>query len=87
MKRVFIGYTVLLLLQVCLAGMPAWAQQTVSGGTLPRVIVLATGGTIAGQASERSAIGYQAGTVSGANLVAAVPGLDHLAVLSAEQIS
>ncbi|MBV9252160.1 MAG: asparaginase, partial [Acetobacteraceae bacterium] len=46
-----------------------------------------TGGTIAGQASNRSAIGYQSGKVSGADLVAAVPGLDHLAAISAEQVS
>jgi len=63
------------------------AQQTTSGGALPHIIVLATGGTIAGQASNRSAIGYQAGKVSGADLIAAVPGLDHLANVSAEQIS
>jgi L-asparaginase len=54
---------------------------------LPHVIILATGGTIAGQASNRSAIGYEAGKISGADLIAAVPGLDHLAVVSAEQIS
>jgi L-asparaginase len=53
----------------------------------PRIIVLATGGTIAGQASNRAAIGYDAGKVSGAALVAAVPGLDKLATISAEQIS
>ncbi len=50
-------------------------------------MVLATGGTIAGQASSRAAIGYDAGKVSGSDLVAAVPGLDHLATVSAEQIS
>jgi L-asparaginase len=54
---------------------------------MPRITVLATGGTIAGQASNRAAIGYDAGKVSGSDLVAAVPGLDHLATISAEQIS
>ena len=52
---------------------------------MPRITVLATGGTIAGQASNRAAIGYDAGKVSGSDLVAAVPGLDHLATVSAEQ--
>jgi L-asparaginase len=54
---------------------------------MPRITVLATGGTIAGQVSNRAAIGYDAGKVSGSDLVAAVPGLDHLATVSAEQIS
>jgi L-asparaginase len=54
---------------------------------LPRIIVLATGGTIAGTASNTSAIGYNAGKISGADLIAAVPGLDKLAKLSVEQIS
>jgi L-asparaginase len=65
----------------------AQAQPPAAGASLPRIIVLATGGTIAGQASNRAAIGYDAGKVSGAALVAAVPGLDKLAVISAEQIS
>jgi L-asparaginase len=54
---------------------------------LPRVIVLATGGTIAGRADPRSAHGYNAGCTSGAQLVASVPGLDRLAELSVEQIA
>ncbi|MCW3476161.1 asparaginase [Limobrevibacterium gyesilva] len=61
----------------------AFAQQR----PLPRVIVLATGGTIAGQATSTSAIGYASGKVTGAALVAAVPGMDRLATISAEQIS
>jgi L-asparaginase len=53
----------------------------------PRVIVLATGGTIAGCADSRSAGGYNAGGVSGEQLVANVPGLDRLALLRVEQIA
>ncbi|HKM65188.1 MAG TPA: asparaginase [Acidisphaera sp.] len=78
---------VILLLQISLFHTPTWAQQATSTATLPHIIVLTTGGTIAGQASNRSAIGYQAGKLSGADLVAAVPGLDHLATVSVEQIS
>ena len=74
-----------LLASACIA--PAEAQQPSVAPGLPRIIVLATGGTIAGQASNRAAIGYDAGKVSGAALVAAVPGLDKIAVISAEQIS
>jgi L-asparaginase len=51
------------------------------------VLVLATGGTIAGSADPRAANAYNAGQVSAEALIASVPGLDKLAVLSAEQIS
>ena len=73
-------------LLLCLAP-AAQAQPVPAGATLPRVFVLATGGTIAGQASNRTAIGYDAGKVSGAALVAAVPSLDRVATISAEQIA
>jgi L-asparaginase len=65
----------------------AHAQPVPAAASLPRIFVLATGGTIAGQASNRTAIGYDAGKVSGAELVAAVPGLDRVATISAEQIA
>ena len=55
--------------------------------TLPRILVLATGGTIAGEASARGATGYDAGARAGAGLVAAVPGLEKVADLSVEQIA
>jgi L-asparaginase len=56
-------------------------------GGLPRVLVLATGGTIAGRADPRRAHGYNAGGVTGEQLLASVPGIDHLAALCAEQIA
>jgi L-asparaginase len=54
---------------------------------LPHIIVLATGGTIAGKADARSATGYNAGQVSAAQLLESVPGLARLARISAEQIA
>ncbi len=54
---------------------------------LPRVAVLATGGTIAGQADTRAANAYNAGAVSAQQLVQAVPGIEKLAHLSTEQIA
>lgn len=54
---------------------------------LPHIIVLATGGTIAGKADARSATGYNAGEVSAAQLIESVPGLARLARISAEQIA
>ena len=81
MRRTIFGFAVWGVLAAC--AQPATAQSP----SLPRVLVLATGGTIAGQATTTSAIGYAAGKVTGADLVAAVPGIDKLATISAEQIS
>jgi L-asparaginase len=54
---------------------------------LPHVLVLATGGTIAGKASGISEIGYTAGEVTGKDLIAAAPGIEKFATLSTDQIS
>lgn len=55
----------------------------------PRVTILATGGTIAGQkqADNASALSYKSATLSAKDLISAVPGLDELATLDAEQIA
>lgn len=66
---------------------PARSPMAIDRSAAPRVIVLATGGTIAGRADPRSNSGYNAGGVSGAQLIAGVPGLDRLAALSVEQIA
>jgi L-asparaginase len=64
------------------------AEQPKDAATnLPRILVLATGGTIAGQADPRAAGAYKSGQVTAEQLVQSVPGLDKLAKLGAEQIS
>ena len=72
----------------------SWARAADTGsadaGTpanLPRVAVLATGGTIAGQADTRAANAYNAGAVGAQQLVQAVPGIEKLAHLSTEQVA
>ncbi|MBR1159378.1 asparaginase [Bradyrhizobium elkanii] len=65
---------------------PVSAEQAI-GTTLARVLVLGTGGTIAGQASARAGNAYDSGKVSAANLIGAIPGIDKLSQISAEQIS
>jgi L-asparaginase len=87
MKRLRTALIFITIMQIEVWSTQVSAQQAANSGALPHIIILATGGTIAGQASNRSAIGYEAGKISGADLIAAVPGLDHLAVVSAEQIS
>jgi L-asparaginase len=66
---------------------PAVIAQNSADTALPDVLVLATGGTIAGKASGTSAIGYDAGQVSGDDLIAAVPGIEKIADLSTDQVS
>jgi len=65
----------------------AAAIGTARAQSLPKIRVLATGGTIAGKASSSSEIGYTSGQVNAKDLIEAVPGLDKLAQLDAEQIS
>ncbi|MBR0827595.1 asparaginase [Bradyrhizobium manausense] len=69
----------------------AYAEETAKGTTtaanLPRILVLATGGTIAGQADPRATGAYKSGQITGEQLVQSVPGLDKVAKLNAEQIS
>jgi L-asparaginase len=52
---------------------------------LPRIKVLATGGTIAGAQTSQSDAGYKAGTFSVNDLINAVPQLKNVAELSGEQ--
>lgn len=53
----------------------------------PHVYIIATGGTIAGQAASASAtVGYKAGELTVGQLIASVPGLERLADLSGEQL-
>jgi L-asparaginase len=54
---------------------------------LPRIKVLATGGTIAGAQSSQADAGYKSGTFSVDDLIKAVPQLKNIAELSGEQVA
>lgn len=58
-----------------------------SGVQLPRIWVLATGGTIAGSATPGAKTRYTAGVLEPEALVAAVPGIDRIATLQTEQVA
>ena len=64
-----------------LAALPAAAQK------LPNVVVLATGGTIAGAAASDVQAGYTSGQVGVEQLLAAVPQAKKLAVMRGEQVA
>ncbi len=53
----------------------------------PCVVILATGGTIAGISHASARAGYASGQVTIQQMIQSVPDLDHLAVVTGEQIS
>ncbi|HUL81251.1 MAG TPA: type II asparaginase [Gammaproteobacteria bacterium] len=57
------------------------------GADLPKIRVLATGGTIAGAQASATDYGYKSGTYDVNSLLKAVPNLDKLAVLTGEQVA
>lgn len=69
------------------AATPMNSSDVVGVGSLPRIVLVGTGGTIAGSAAVGDGVSYQAGVVSIADLVGAVPGLDRIAALSYEQFA
>ena len=54
---------------------------------LPKVRVLATGGTIAGAQASATDYGYKSGAYDVNSLLSAVPNLDKLAVITGEQVA
>ena len=78
-------YHFVMLLSTLLLGGPQFtpAQQK----TLPNVVVLATGGTIAGAAATGTQSAYTSGAVTIDTMLAAVPGIRELANIKGEQIS
>ncbi|MHA7630662.1 type II asparaginase [Corallococcus sp. M7] len=53
----------------------------------PRVVILATGGTIAGAQASQKEYGYKSGAFKVEDLIAAVPNLKDVATLSGEQVA
>lgn len=54
---------------------------------LPRVVIVATGGTIAGAQPKEGDAGYKSGRLSVESLIQAAPGVDKLARLDGEQVA
>lgn len=68
------------LIVVLLFSITSFAQK-------PRIIILATGGTIAGEGASADRAAYTAGKVPIDALIKAVPGIDNIASLTGEQVS
>lgn len=70
----------LLISVLCVASVVAQPKK-------PNIVILATGGTIAGAAASGTQAGYQSGAVTIDAMLAAVPGIKDLATVKGEQIS
>ena len=78
----------LMLLMGCTAVAQTPPQATTQPAALPKVLVIATGGTIAGvQDAPGTLGGYRAGTLAAEQIIASVPELSKHAVIEAEQFS
>lgn len=74
----------LLVLLLIIAIIP---NSTAQNKELPNVVILATGGTIAGSAASGTQAGYTSGQVGIEAMIAAVPGIEDLANVTGEQVS
>ena len=81
MKTLRVGF--LIVAAALLAAGAAFAQ----GAKKPKVVIVATGGTIAGSASSGTSAGYQSGAVGVDILIQAVPQLKDVAEVTGEQVA
>ena len=63
------------------------AVQVQAQGQLPRVIILATGGTIAGAGASADRAGYTAGKISIDDLIGTIPSVKKIASITGEQVA
>lgn len=75
--------TINILFLVLLFSCTLYAQ----GGKKPRIVIVATGGTIAGSAASATEAGYQSGAVGVDILIQAVPQLKEIADVKGEQVA
>lgn len=64
-----------------------WHAEAAEQKKPPNVVILATGGTIAGAAATGTQSGYTSGAVTIDAMLAAVPGIDKIATVKGEQIA
>jgi L-asparaginase len=85
-KRLVVSFAFAALALV-LAPAPALPQAAVAQPALPHVVILATGGTIAGVQPKEGEPGYKSGSLSIDSLIKGAPGIEKLARLDGEQIA
>jgi L-asparaginase len=77
-RRIALGFAAAVL---------ALSSVSAQGAKKPKIVILATGGTIAGAAASQTDAGYQSGAVGVDILIKAVPQLKELADIRGEQIA
>src|SRR4051812_39715874 len=87
MKTLLKARVAIALLLAAASLQSAAAQNTQNNKKLPNIVILATGGTIAGAAASGTQSGYTSGAVTIDAMLAAVPGIEKLAAVKGEQIS
>src|SRR5689334_1136604 len=100
MKKKLLSIVVMLALITCVQAQtkskgkpqtPATPAQTQAQpeqpNNLPRVIILATGGTIAGAGASADRAGYTAGKIPIDDLIGTIPSVKKIANISGEQIA
>ena len=83
MKRIIAAA---LCLMMALALFSAAAEDTAEAAKKPKIVVLATGGTIAGVGEEGKTAGYKPGSLTAEELLSAVPQLSDVADIEAIQV-
>ena len=76
-----------LLMAALMLSSVAFAQKTKTTTNKPNIVILATGGTIAGAAATGTQSGYTSGAVNIDAMVAGVPGITDLATIKGEQVA
>jgi L-asparaginase len=77
--------SIVILLAILIAVQVLPAQT--AGKKLPHIVIIATGGTIAGSADSKTSVGYTSGAVTVDALIAAVPTLKDIARITGEQVA
>ena len=80
-------FRILLYFLITIATVQYGSAQDTGSAKKPRIVILATGGTIAGAAATGTQSGYTSGAVTIDAMLAAVPGIKDLADVKGEQIS
>jgi L-asparaginase len=86
MRKPLLGWLMVSLTVLLPTSVPSVAQTPTASAPKKHVRILATGGTIAGSGGGASA-SYRPGVVSVEDLIAALPGVDRIAAISAEQVA
>jgi L-asparaginase len=84
-ERISMSRNILILLAILIFVQVLPAQT--SAKKLPRIVIIATGGTIAGSADSKTSVGYTSGAVTVDALIAAVPTLKDIARITGDQVA